>query len=127
MVQCDTVPRPQKGNLKHHDGHHPQIQGRVLARYSAEVGGILRRIQRAIRACEDSGQGECNIGFQCNAGRHRSVAVAELVGTLVQQKGYRARVEHRALAMESWKRCWCELCGENRPTRDNMDAMSRLW
>lgn len=55
----------------------------------------------------------------CNHGKHRSVAVAELLSTLFETRG----VHH--LNRRQWRCHGCDMCGE--PTAANRRAVAAAW
>ena len=54
---------------------------------------------------QEEGKHSLSIGVGCTGGAHRSVAIAEHLGTLLAEKGWQTSVAHRDLALEQalWK------------------------
>jgi RNase adapter protein RapZ len=60
-------------------------------------GMLLYLLPRYIR----EGKSYLTIAFGCTGGRHRSVAFAERMGSLLKEEGYRTRIIHRELGSAS--------------------------
>lgn len=48
--------------------------------------------------CKKEGRSYLNIAIGCTGGRHRSVAVAEEIGLVIEEKGFNCKVIHRDLS-----------------------------
>ena len=53
-----------------------------------------------LRAIKLVDSGQCEIGFGCVGGRHRSVAVAEITAANLRTKGYNVKTVHENLKKE---------------------------
>jgi len=82
------------------DGRYPELKEFVLSTQVAEgcetAQQILDRLARRVIALVAT-QDEVIVAIGCKAGRHRSVALAELLVSLLQSQGYNATFEHRSL------------------------------
>lgn len=74
------------------------VTGEFLARLEALLLFLLPHYQ-------EEGKRSLAIAVGCTGGAHRSVAIAEYLAALLKEKGWRATVSHRDLALEQalWK------------------------
>ena len=84
--------------LREHSGLEPAVaahvlenaQGRrFLALLEPMIGFLVEQFQ------QDSNRNSCTLAFGCTGGRHRSVAVTEHVGRLLDRLGFDPHVVHR--------------------------------
>jgi RNase adaptor protein for sRNA GlmZ degradation len=71
------------------DGHHPRVQGVVLA-----TPGALQLLDNLVEYCELPA-GPSRIAIGCAGGRHRAPSLIELLANLLQGRGHTVTVEHR--------------------------------
>jgi RNase adapter protein RapZ len=86
--------------LKRHDGHNESIQDFVLGN---EVGGLFMNklfdlMSFLLPLYEKEGKARLNIALGCTGGKHRSVVVANQLGTYFQDNNYRVTINHRDIA-----------------------------
>lgn len=85
--------------LRPFSGKHPKVARFVRAQ--PETDRFLKRVEPLLNFLvpryEREGKSYLTIAIGCTGGRHRSVAVAELLRQRLSQKGYRTRVIHRDL------------------------------
>ncbi len=105
------------GDIQGHVGSHPAL----MAQYLEEK--LRRQMQNIINdikvGCSSAGQREHLIAMWCNAGEHRSVAVATLCSAAFAHYGVRSRVEH--LCSELWTRRGCGCCRACDPHRPSTE------
>ncbi|MDD5223370.1 MAG: RNase adapter RapZ [bacterium] len=79
------------------NGTDPRVQEYIFSRpEGAEFVRLVRDFLNFLLPCyQKEGRPFCTIAFGCTGGQHRSVAVAERVGNLLREGGYRVNVSHR--------------------------------
>ena len=87
--------------LKHKNGNDPDVASYVQS--FDQTRQFLRRLEDLflflIPNYAIEGKSYLTIAFGCTGGRHRSVAIANQIGGLLNLKGYTAKVLHRDLAL----------------------------
>ncbi len=58
---------------------------------------VLALVELAHARAAREGRAGLSLGFGCTGGRHRSVAMAEMIGTALAEKGRRVSIRHREL------------------------------
>lgn len=102
-INCANLPNPhQVPGLRPRDGRSPMVRDWLLNQ--PEVPAFINQeLQRILR------EQPSTITTTCNAGRHRSVMVAEALAAGLQEHGHTTMVTHR------------ELEKPKQPRRDGMD------
>jgi UPF0042 nucleotide-binding protein len=83
--------------LKRHDGHSPGVQDYVLKSAEGEIfiEKLFEMMAFLIPLYEKEGKTRLNIALGCTGGRHRSVVVANRLGSYFSDKDYLVSVNHR--------------------------------
>jgi len=84
-------------NLKHFDGHNECIQDFVLGSEDSQLfmNKLLDLLTFLLPLYEKEGKARLSVAFGCTGGKHRSVAVANRVGSYFLDRNYRATINHR--------------------------------
>lgn len=91
IFDCRDLPNPHHVPvLKSLTGKDERVKAFVVGH--PESGKLL---DAAVDAVQD---GNTKIYFGCIGGRHRSVALAEAAGAILERKGFEVEVAHRELA-----------------------------
>ncbi|RLJ40790.1 UPF0042 nucleotide-binding protein [Litoreibacter meonggei] len=80
-------------------GQDPRVVSYVMAddRFSAFFEKINDLTDLLLPAFHDEGKSYLTIGLGCTGGKHRSVAVAEMMGKALANKGWQVSIRHREL------------------------------
>ncbi len=93
--------------LSNHTGLDADVRHFVLDHpvTQAFVGKVEDLLAFLLPHYQEEGKHRLAIGIGCTGGAHRSVAIAECLGTFLREKGYQVTVTHRDLALEqaNWK------------------------
>jgi RNase adapter protein RapZ len=83
--------------LKHFDGHHPDVRDYVLAADESRVfiKKLCELMAFVIPLYEREGKTRLNIALGCTGGRHRSVVLANRMGSHFSENNYPVTVNHR--------------------------------
>lgn len=98
VFDCRFLPNPHwEPDLRPLSGKDPEIQEYVIDRPLAQnflehLDNLLTDLLPAFR---DEGKSHLSIAFGCTGGRHRSVAVTEVVGRTLKEQGWHPRLLHR--------------------------------
>lgn len=98
VLDCRFLPNPHwEEDLRPLSGKDPEVRAYVLERELTErfldrLNGLLDEL---LPAYADEGKSFLSIAFGCTGGRHRSVAVAEVIGQQLKERGWLPRVSHR--------------------------------
>ena len=98
VFDCRFLPNPHwVDELRPLSGLDPEIQDYVLDRELTKnfLANLSDMLDELIPAYDEEGKSYLTIAFGCTGGRHRSVAVAEGVGRILAERGWRSRVSHR--------------------------------
>lgn len=86
-------------NLREKDGRDPEVREYVESQ--SQTGEFINRLSDLLLFLLPNyvreGKSYLTIAIGCTGGRHRSVALAEHIGTLLDEEGYKAKVVHRDL------------------------------
>ena len=117
---CDLRDASTKA-LAIHDGRHPDILRTVLTHDG--FPGLLQEVKDIAEAGFDP---NAEIRFFCNSGRHRSVAVATLIGRILTEAGYQVEMAHHGLAQSEHKhdRAACRQCSQGVETIATEELMA---
>ncbi|MAU50788.1 MAG: RNase adapter RapZ [Roseovarius sp.] len=100
VFDCRFLRNPHwVADLRARDGRDPQIRAHVagdprFAEFSQRLGALLDLV---LPAHEEEGKAYLAIGLGCTGGRHRSVAVAEMVTARLAEQGWPVSIRHREL------------------------------
>lgn len=98
VLDCRFLPNPHwDENLRPLSGKDPEIQEYVIDRPASQkfLEHLDAMLTDLLPAYEEEGKTYFTIAFGCTGGRHRSVAVAEGIGRILKDRGWRPRVTHR--------------------------------
>ena len=98
VLDCRFLPNPHwVDELRPMSGLDPEIQEYVLDRDVTNrfFEHLTAMMETLLPAYEEEGKSYLTIAFGCTGGRHRSVAVAEGLGRILKDGGWRPRVSHR--------------------------------
>ncbi len=100
VFDCRLLDNPHwEPELRPLTGQDPAVQAHVRADplHAAFCGHVLALVEmahgRAARECRAA----LGLGFGCTGGRHRSVAMAEMIGRALAERGRRVSIRHREL------------------------------
>eukprot|EP00933_Yihiella_yeosuensis_P048754 TRINITY_DN4510_c0_g1_i6.p1 TRINITY_DN4510_c0_g1~~TRINITY_DN4510_c0_g1_i6.p1 ORF type:complete len:277 (-),score=53.92 TRINITY_DN4510_c0_g1_i6:756-1550(-) len=114
---------PEVGDLKFHDGRHPEIAYRLVRHtgFQRVMGQIRAQLAEKLRQALDSqSTDKIRIGIYCSQGRHRSVATADLLHSILEKEGFQSEVEHCTF----WRPCHCRICDTNPRSGSRTLAMN---
>lgn len=98
VLDCRFLPNPHwEDELRPLTGLDSEIQDYVLERELAKgfIDHLVGMLTDLLPAFDEQGKSYVTIAFGCTGGQHRSVAVAEEVGRILTERGWRPRVSHR--------------------------------
>ncbi len=98
VFDCRFLPNPHWiEELRPLSGQDPAVRDYVLGQRESKafVKELDRLFTLLLPAFEREGKSYLSIGIGCTGGRHRSVAISEELGRLLERKGHGARVHHR--------------------------------
>jgi RNase adapter protein RapZ len=83
--------------LKLHDGHHESVQNYVLESNESRIfiQKLFELMAFLIPLYEKEGKARLNIALGCTGGRHRSVVLANKLGSYFSDKNYFVTINHR--------------------------------
>ncbi len=88
--------------LRSRTGQHPAVREYVLAQEGTKV--FMERLEGLLEVALPGYVGEgkhyLTVAIGCTGGRHRSVVLAEELGTWLNEQGFRANVTHRDMERE---------------------------
>jgi RNase adapter protein RapZ len=86
--------------LKHYDGHHKRIRDFVLEGKEGRefMKKLFDMMAFLIPLYEKEGKARFNIALGCTGGKHRSVVVANDLGSYFLDRDYRVTINHRDIA-----------------------------
>ncbi len=98
VIDCRFLPNPfWDADLRSLSGKDPEVQDYVFApdvaqRFLSHLDAMLADL---LPAYADEGKSYLTVAFGCTGGRHRSVATAERVASMLKAEGWLPRVHHR--------------------------------
>jgi UPF0042 nucleotide-binding protein len=98
VFDCRFLPNPHwVDELRPLDGRDAPVRDYVLGQPDTQafLDELVRLFRLTLPAYEREGKSYLSIGVGCTGGRHRSVAVAEALSTLLGDLGYHPHVRHR--------------------------------
>jgi UPF0042 nucleotide-binding protein len=83
--------------LKSYDGHHPLVRDYVLGSDESRIfiQKLYELMAFLIPLYEKEGKSRLNIALGCTGGRHRSVVLANHLGSYLSDKNYVVTINHR--------------------------------
>jgi RNase adapter protein RapZ len=100
VFDCRFLPNPHwVDELRPQTGRDADVAGYIFAHDIARdfVDKVLDLLDLLLPAYAAEGRSYLSIAFGCTGGRHRSVAIAELLGTDLAERGWAPQVAHRDL------------------------------
>jgi len=90
-------------DLRRLTGNDPSVAQYVMAdeRFDAFFEKINDLTDLLLPAFHDEGKSYLTIGLGCTGGKHRSVAVAEMMGKALANKGWQVSIRHRELERQA--------------------------
>ena len=106
-----------------HVGHHDILQRRILQLHHADFVALLRSVMAEISA------GARTILFECNHGKHRSVATASIIGSLLIAHCPQFDVVVRHLGSPQCQVPGCKSCVHtaDQPDRRVQELAEDIW
>lgn len=98
VFDCRFLPNPHwEPELRSLSGKDPEVQEYVIDRESSQrfLADLQHMLDHLLPEYQEEGKSYLTIAFGCTGGRHRSVAIAESVGRMLKEQGWRPRVTHR--------------------------------
>ena len=98
VFDCRFLPNPHWDEaLRPLSGKDPEIQEYVTERELAKgfLANLDKMITELLPAFEEEGKSYLTIAFGCTGGRHRSVAIAEVMAKRLNEIGRHPRIVHR--------------------------------
>ena len=89
------------------DGRNQQVQERIITRHHVEFSKLCRLVKIQLGECRSK---DTTIFLACRHGKHRSVAAAELMGTILRTMHVHNTVVHRSLIWHPKQQCPCPDC-----------------
>ena len=103
------MPDPNFRVLRQHTGRNFQIQRGLIEQHPEELRELVRSVREVIEGARSHGGEGVRIGLMCRRGRHRSVAVAELLGALWAADGIPTTVRH--IELDRHRHLQCSVVG----------------
>jgi UPF0042 nucleotide-binding protein len=103
VFDCRFLPNPHwVDELRPFDGRTELVRDYVLGQPDATsyLGELQRLFELTLPAYEREGKAYLSIAMGCTGGRHRSVALAEALGGILVDLGYRPHIRHRDVDRE---------------------------
>jgi len=119
---------PSCGELKYHDGRHPEIIRRFIRNeWFVKLARVLQSTLEALETGEDAdSDGNYQIVLFCKAGQHRSVAGGLVLEHIV--KNWFPSLQLHEVQNCSIRKCSCESCsGSDGDRNAAFDEASQVW
>jgi UPF0042 nucleotide-binding protein len=89
-------------SLKHKTGKNKQVQDFIFSDPASRVflRKTLHYLNYLLKRCQEDGKNFIHVAFGCTGGKHRSVAVIEVIRPLLQRKNKKFTVIHRDINLE---------------------------
>jgi UPF0042 nucleotide-binding protein len=101
VFDCRFMPNPYwDPELRPMNGLDESIQNYVLAPPISQefIAQVFQMLKTLLPAYADEGRSYLTVAFGCTGGKHRSVAVAEKVGEVLEKEGWPSRIRHRDIS-----------------------------
>jgi UPF0042 nucleotide-binding protein len=98
VLDVRFIPNPYFiDELKPYDGHHPSVRDYVLGSDESRIfiQKLYELMAFLIPLYEKEGKSRLNIALGCTGGRHRSVVLANHLGSYLSDKHYIVTINHR--------------------------------
>lgn len=98
VLDCRFLPNPYwDEQLRSFSGKDIEIQEFVSKQAIAKdfMQKLVEMLRLLLPAYEEEGRSYLTVAFGCTGGRHRSVAIAEMIGKELRSHGLKPRVSHR--------------------------------
>lgn len=98
VLDCRFLANPHwDETLRPLTGRDPAVAAFVArdARYAPFVAKLRELLLFLLPGMQEEGKAHVLVAFGCTGGKHRSVAVAEAVGTALAESGWRVSIRHR--------------------------------
>ena len=98
VIDARFLPNPYfVEELKYYDGHHPHVRDYVLESDESKIfiQKLFDMMAFLIPLYEKEGKARLNIALGCTGGRHRSVVMANQLGSYFSDKNYLITINHR--------------------------------
>ena len=103
VFDCRFLPNPHwVDELRPLDGRDAPVRDYVMSQDDAKayLAELQRLFELTLPAYEREGKAYLSIALGCTGGRHRSVAMAEALGGILGDLGYRPHIRHRDVDRE---------------------------
>jgi RNase adapter protein RapZ len=103
VFDCRFLPNPHwVDELRPLDGRDAPVREYVMSQDDAKayLAELQRLFELTLPAYEREGKAYLSIALGCTGGRHRSVAMAEALGGILGDLGYRPHIRHRDVDRE---------------------------
>ena len=103
VFDCRFLPNPHwVDELRPLDGRDAPVRDYVMSQEEAKayLAELQRLFELTLPAYEREGKAYLSIAMGCTGGRHRSVAMAEALGAILEDLGYRPHIRHRDVGRE---------------------------
>jgi UPF0042 nucleotide-binding protein len=103
VFDCRFLPNPHwVDELRPLDGRDAPVRDYVMDQEDAKayLAELQRLFELTLPAYEREGKAYLSIALGCTGGRHRSVAMAEALGGILTDLGYRPHIRHRDVDRE---------------------------
>jgi UPF0042 nucleotide-binding protein len=103
VFDCRFLPNPHwVDELRPLDGRDEPVRDYVMSQEDAKayLTELQRLFELTLPAYEREGKAYLSIALGCTGGRHRSVAMAEALGGILTDLGYRPHIRHRDVDRE---------------------------
>ena len=91
------------------DGRNPEVQSRILQRHPENFKYLCMIVREQLETCTST---HISISVYCRSGKHRSVAAAELIGTILRTLLINVTVYHKSLHWHRRRKCRCSICNK---------------
>jgi hypothetical protein len=104
-----------------HDGRNLQVQSRIVSHHGENFAKLLKLVKEALESHRTS---VMRMSFFCKAGKHRSVACAEMCACIFRTLGMQVSVHHDSLVKHG-RACKCGDC--TGPPIETSVPLTRLF
>ena len=100
VLDCRFLQNPYWDDALHQlDGRSPRVMEYVKsdAHFESFLGKVTELVSLLLPAYQKSGKSYLAVGLGCTGGRHRSVAIAEILAKALEEEGWPVSIRHREL------------------------------